>query len=188
MRDISLHIMDIAQNSITAGASAVDMSISSDEDGDTLQVRISDNGKGMREDDLDSVTDPFYTTRTTRRVGLGVPLLKASAERAGGSFSIGSVLGKGTAVCASFRISNIDRIPLGNVAQTVAQLAAATAEVDFRLELASRKGRFLFDTVDIRKKIEGIPINDFAVVKWMEEFIQEGVDTIFGGVLDEISG
>lgn len=185
MKDLSLHLLDIIMNSIAARAVNIDVKIFADKKEDKLEFIVEDNGIGMDRELLSRVMDPFATTRTTRKVGIGIPLLKASAEMSSGELIIDSVKGKGTILRASFKISHIDRPPLGDIADTITSLVAAEPGVEFRLVLISDNGSFEFDTLEIKKKLDGIPINEFEVIAWIREFIEEGVKSIFGGVLDE---
>ena len=125
MKDLSMHIMDIAQNSISASADIIEVEISENAETDLYQIVISDNGKGMTAEYAARVTDPYVTSRTTRKVGLGLPLLKQNAERTGGSMTIKSTVNKGTIVTAKFSLCNFDRPPLGDIAGTMVLLAAA---------------------------------------------------------------
>lgn len=187
MRDLSLHLLDILQNSISAKASKLSIKILTDTDTDELVMEIEDNGLGMEEEFARNITDPFVTTRTSRKVGLGIPLFKASAERSGGRLDIRSVAGKGTVVRASFKISHIDRLPLGDIGETIANVIAANPGMDVELTLENKGGnKFKFDTGEIREQLEGVPLNRYEVVSWIEEFVDEGIKTIFGGVLYEI--
>ena len=122
MTEISLNILDVAENSTRAGASLVSITVSADTKADRLTVVIEDDGCGMTEEQLARVTDPFFTTRTTRKVGLGVPFFKEAAELTGGSFAIQSEPGKGTSVTAVFVLSSIDRMPLGDISATIHNL------------------------------------------------------------------
>lgn len=133
MRDISLHILDIVQNSISAQGTSIAICIDEDIKRDALTLEIMDNGVGMDEQMIEEVTNPFCTTRTTRKVGLGLALLKASAERSDGYIDIDSKLGEGTQVRAVFKISHIDRPPLGSLSETLVTLIACNPELDFFL-------------------------------------------------------
>lgn len=186
MKDLSLHLMDIAQNSITAGATVIKISMICRDD--FLICRLSDNGCGMDEDMLAKVTDPFTTTRTTREVGMGIPLFKLSAEMTGGSFEIKSDKGKGTTAEACFVISSIDRIPLGNVDETLKALIMANPETDYEISFQSGQNFFELKTADIKKYLDGVSISNFEVADWIAEKIREGMKVVFGGVLNEISG
>jgi hypothetical protein len=186
MRDISLHIMDITQNSISGEASEILITLDTVLSNGFLILEISDNGKGMDKTLLDSVIDPFVTTRTTRNVGLGIPMLKASCERTGGIFKIDSKTGEGTTVLASFKIDNIDRIPLGDVTETIIGLIVSHTEIRFVLKAQSEKGKFIFDTSEIKETLCEVPINNLEVLDWIKGYLNEGVIMIFGGVLYEI--
>ena len=131
MRELSLNILDIAQNSLSAGAGLVTLTVDEDSGADSLTLRVEDDGRGMDADTLQRVRDPFYTTRTTRKVGMGIPLFRMAAEMTGGSLDIVSEPGKGTAVTASFSLSHIDRMPLGDMAGTVTALIRLNPGVDF---------------------------------------------------------
>lgn len=186
MKDLSLHLLDIIRNSTAAGARNIKIEISADTVEDQLRIIVEDDGNGMEKELLERVTDPFATTRTTRKIGMGIPLLKASAEMSSGELKIDSVKGKGTYLCATFKISHIDRPPLGDIADTMASIVAAEPEIEFILDINSDNGSFRFDTSEIKKKLDGVRINEIEVIYWIREFIEEGIKSIFGGVLDEI--
>ncbi len=186
MRDLSLHLIDIIQNSVSAKASRVSVRLTAVTSNNRLILEIADNGVGMDEAFVKSVIDPFVTTRTSRKVGLGISLLKASAERAGGSFDISSVRGKGTTLTASFEISNIDRLPLGDISETVLNSIISNPEIDIEVVFSSVRDKFEFDTADVKKQLDGVPINEFEVVNWIRKYIDEGIKNTFGGVLNEV--
>lgn len=178
MKEISLNILDIAQNSIAANAGTVRIEISEDAETDRMTVTIADDGKGMSEEMLATVTDPFTTGRTTRRVGLGIPLLKMAAELTGGSLDIKSKLGEGTTVTAVFGLSHIDRQPLGDIASTIHQLAVMNENTDF-LYVHSIDGRvFEFDTKEVKKILGGVPLNTPEVSIWLLEYLNENEKAI----------
>ena len=131
MKELSLNILDIAENSVSANASLIDILVKESVLNDTMSISITDNGKGMSEEFVKTVTDPFSTTRTTRKVGMGISLLKLVAEQSAGEFSIESQLGKGTVVTATFKRSHIDRPPLGNIGQTISTLVSCILGIDF---------------------------------------------------------
>jgi hypothetical protein len=176
--------MDIAQNSIAAGANLIKILLIC-KDG-ILSFSLSDDGKGMDEEMLKSVTDPFTTSRTTRKVGLGIPLLKQSAEMSGGMLKMQSIKGKGTTVQASFVVDSIDRIPIGSIDETLTSLIMATPEIDYDVTFQSDRAVFELNTVDIKKYLNGVPINNTEVVSWIAKNIREGIKEVFGGVLNEI--
>ena len=186
MRDLSLHLIDILQNSITAGASEVELQVSVDSDKDELSLSIIDNGCGMEPEFLQRVTDPFVTTRTTRTVGLGLPLLQASAQMAGGELRIKSVKNCGTSVFATFQISHIDRIPLGSISETIVATVAAHPNLELKLILINPDRKFSLYTRDIKEQLEDVPINHFEVLSWLGSYVYEYEKAIFGGVLDEV--
>ncbi len=181
MKELSLNILDITQNSISACASKIIISVEKDTDKDLLTVTIEDNGKGMDEEFVKNVTDPFTTTRSTRKVGMGIPLLKMSAEQAGGEFNINSKLGVGTEVIATFRLNHIDRVPLGDIGQTISALVSCNQLVDFLYVHKSDGQEFKFDTMEIKEILGDVPLNEPDVIIWMQEYIRDGIKSINGG-------
>lgn len=179
MKEISLHILDIMQNSVSAGADTVWLSIIEDEKKDILSFEIKDNGKGMSEELLKSVEDPFTTGRTTRKVGLGIPLLKHAAELTGGGISIKSKLGEGTTLKAEFVYKSIDRQPLGNMAETMHQLITSFEDVNFIYSHKVLDKEFLVDTREFRKVLGDVSFKENAVSLWILEFFKEGEEEIY---------
>ncbi|HHW48728.1 MAG TPA: ATP-binding protein [Clostridiaceae bacterium] len=186
MRDLSLHLLDIIQNSIAAKAGKIITIIYANKLDDELGIIVEDNGHGMDKEFLDKVTDPFVTTRKTRKIGIGLPLLKSSSEMAGGKLDIDSARGKGTILKSTFKIGHIDRLPLGDISDTFVSLIAARPDIEFELKLDNGEKSFLFNSFEIKKKLDGVPITEYEVLSWLKEFIDEGVKTIFGGVLNEV--
>jgi hypothetical protein len=135
---------------------------------------------------LATVTDPFSTTRKTRRVGLGIPLLKASCERSGGSFGITSQKGAGTIVTAVYETGHIDRPVLGDLSGVITDMTASWPGVDIRLQLHYGAKQFEFSSREAARMLGDVPLSEFSVVKWLKEYINEGIIEIFGGVLSEI--
>lgn len=178
MRELSLHILDILQNSIAAGASRITVRLDADTSVNRLTIAIADNGKGMSPEFLRRVRDPFTTTRTTRRVGLGVPMLATAAEICGGSLEIESQPGKGTSVKVSFKLNHIDRAPIGNMADTVIVAIAANPDISFRFEQSLDGRWFVLDTDEIRAQVGDLPINDPAIIGWLKGYIGEGIASI----------
>ena len=174
MREISLHILDIVQNSIVAGASLIGVSILENSAEDILTVTITDNGKGMSEELVKSVIDPFTTSRTTRRVGLGIPLFKTAAELTGGSFKIDSVLGEGTVVTAAFVRSSIDRQPLGDIKGTMLGLFTSYESIDFVYTHELDRKVFKTDTRELKKILGGVSLSEPEVYLWLTEYLSEG--------------
>ena len=184
MRDLSLHLLDLAQNSITAGASLVTIRLTLGEDR-MLTMELADNGKGMSPELLSRVTSPFATTRTTRKVGLGIPMMKENAEKAGGTFTLESEEGKGTVLTASMDTGNIDCLPMGDLSGTLLSLMLTNPlHPDFLFEGKSPKGEGTFDTREVRAALgSDIPFNEPSVAAWLKEALDEEVNAIFGGVL-----
>lgn len=186
MKDLSLHVMDIARNSVAAGATVIGISLVME--GKWLVLRIDDNGNGMEKKFLENVTDPFTTTRTTRKVGMGIPLLKQSAEMTGGSFTIKSEKGVGTTVEAVFDTDSIDRIPIGDMDETIKALIQANPELDYEIRFERGGSEYELKTIDIKNYLKGVPIMNASIMEWMGKNIREGLNQVFGGVLNEISG
>jgi hypothetical protein len=178
MKDLSLHILDIVQNSISAKATFIEISIDENHEANTYFVRIKDNGKGMPKEMLEKVTDPYVTSRTTRKVGLGLPLLKMNAERTGGNLKISSEEGKGTEVEAEFINDNIDRLPLGDIAGTIVILASANPTIEFIYTHTVDGEQYIFDTREIKEALEDISINDVHIFKYLKEMINENLQEI----------
>lgn len=184
MRDLSLHLLDLAQNSITAGASLVTVRMTLD-DGGMLTMELEDDGKGMSPELLERVTSPFATTRTTRKVGLGIPMMKENAEKAGGTFTLESTEGKGTKLTATMDTGNIDCLPMGDLSGTLLSLMLTNPLApDFLFEGKSPKGEGSFDTREVRAALgSDIPFNEPSVAAWLKEALDEETNSIFGGVL-----
>lgn len=183
MRDLSLHLLDIITNSISAGAARISVEICMSPEEDELLIRIDDNGKGMNADFLETVTDPFSTTRTTRKVGLGIPLFKEACELTGGSFQISSEPGVGTSVTARFVLSSIDRLPLGDIGETISGLIGSYPDRDFVILFSNRQGdKSMFDTYDIRERLQGVPLSDPDVYLFIRDYLREQQEQILGGI------
>jgi anti-sigma regulatory factor (Ser/Thr protein kinase) len=175
MEDLSLHILDVAENGVTAGADLVRITVTEDLKADRLDITIEDNGRGMDAEFLRRVLDPFVTTRTTRKVGLGLSLFQQSAQEAGGDLRIESTPGKGTKVTAFMSHSHIDRKPMGNLAETVVTLVEGNPGVDFVYRHRKNGGEYLLDTREIRTELEDIPINNPAVVGFIRDSLIAGL-------------
>ena len=172
MKEIALYVLDIAQNSITAQARHLDITLA--EEGNTITLTIGDDGKGMSPELLARVSDPFTTTRTTRKMGLGLPLLRLAAEQTGGSLTIESALGKGTTVTAVFVASHIDCPPLGDMAGTVTLLVQGAPELE--LIYTHRRGDRLsrLDTRELRAVLgPEVSLAEPEVVLWLRDYLQE---------------
>ncbi len=183
MKEISLHVLDIVQNSIVAGATLITISVNEDHKADTLKVSVEDNGSGMDEKMLESVISPFTTSRTTRKVGLGIPMFKAGAEATGGGFEIRSKKGEGTYIAAIYRISHIDRPPLGNMTETVLSTVICNEQIDFVYIYIVNDKTFTFDTREVKGILgEGISLQVPDVFAWLKEHLEESTNEINGGV------
>lgn len=182
MEEISLHILDLAQNSVSAKATCVEVGLWVEPNKDKCKIMIKDNGIGMSESTLKQVEDPFYTTRTTRKVGMGIPLFKALAEACDGELSIESTIGEGTTVTITMTLSHIDRPPMGGLADSMTTLIMCNTETEFILECEVENRSFRMDTVEIKRILDGVPINNPNVVVWLKEYIEEGLKDTYGGV------
>lgn len=176
MEDLSLHILDVVENATAAGATRVEISIREDRRADRLELAIRDNGRGMDADTVARVRDPFVTSRTTRRVGMGLPLLEESARDAGGELRIRSTPGQGTEVVATFQASHIDRRPLGNLAETMVALILGHPAVDFAFEHRVDEGVTSFDTREIREQLGEVPITDASVLALIRDLLSRPPD------------
>ena len=174
MREIALHILDIAQNSVVAKAETVRIDVLEDTKADTLTVSIVDDGCGMSAEFLSQVTDPFTTKRTSRKVGLGIPLIKLAAENTGGSFEIQSELGKGTSLKAVFGLTHIDRQPLGNMAETILGLVTGNEDVNFVYTHRIDEKEFVLDTKQLKEVLGDVPFSNLEVYSWLSEYLSEG--------------
>ena len=181
MKELSLNILDIAQNSVKAKASQIDISLSESIADDIVQIAIEDNGCGMDETLLERVIDPFVTTRTTRRVGLGIPLLRQHALDTDGNFEINSQVGKGTHILARFRLSHLDREPIGDIASTIVSLISASPDIRYIYTHSTDSGKFELDTNDVKAQLDGIPLNEPEILIWLTEYINENLQSINGG-------
>ncbi len=186
MRELALHILDIAENSVSAQAKNITISVTEDLGTDRLLISIQDDGKGMDAQTVASVIDPFVTSRTTRKVGLGIPLLKEAAELCNGTLGIKSTPGVGTLINVDFQRNHIDRMPLGNLADTYLNLLIAHPEVHWhflyqviRVEAGATSGSncdvFDFDDQPVKETLEDLPLCDPAVLAYLRGIFEEGI-------------
>ncbi len=178
MKELSLHILDIAKNSTKAEASLVTIEIDENEVKNLLTIIIEDNGCGMSEEFLKTVKNPFSTTRTTRKVGLGIPLLQLAAMQCGGGLDIKSKLGSGTVVTVTFILNHIDRAPIGDMAGTIVTLVSGSPDIDFVYRHKKNGGEFLMDTRNIREILDGVPLDTPDVMAWLYAYINEGLNEL----------
>ena len=179
MKELSLNILDVTKNSVSAGAQNILVSLVKDADG-WLTLTIKDDGCGMSKETVENVTNPFYTTRTTRKVGLGVPLLKMAAEQTGGSLKIDSKQGNddhGTVVEAIFDTKSIDFMPVGDIVSTMCILIAGSPEIDFKFIDSTPDGEVTLDTTEIKAVLgEDISLAEPEIQMWLSEYLKEQYD------------
>jgi hypothetical protein len=183
MREIALHLLDIAENSVAAESRNISVHVQEDLFHDRLMASVVDDGCGMDAETAKKVQDPFYTTRTTRTVGLGIPLLKLAAEQADGSFSLQSEPGNGAWVEAEFRHSHIDRMPLGDLSATFLTLLIAHPQIDwiflYRVTEKNKQSReFLFDSAELKKELGDISLTEPEVLTFLRGMFEEGIQEV----------
>ncbi|MEG0903140.1 MAG: ATP-binding protein [Lachnospiraceae bacterium] len=183
MPEISLNILDVAENSVRAKASLIEIKVSIQIEEDTLEVVIKDDGCGMSKEQVAKVLDPFFTTRTTRKVGLGIPFFKLAAESTGGSFSIRSEEGKGTVVTALFVLSHIDRMPLGDISATIHTLVVFHETMNFCYMYTYNEKSFTFDTREIRQIIGEVSFQTMEISRFLKEYLESNKLEVDGGVM-----
>ena len=182
MRELADNILDIAQNSISAGANLVEIDITVSHERDIITFVFKDDGCGMSEEMVKTVAEPFTTTRKTRKVGLGLPLLKQTALMTGGSFDIASQIGKGTTVDVSFGLTNIDRPPMGDVAGAFFTLVFMNPQIDFLFVYDYDGMNFTFDTRVIKETVAPIPLNHPEISAWIKDCLSQEITQLHGGL------
>ena len=183
MRDLSLHILDLMQNSIRAQAKVVSLSVLLSDQG-MLTLIIEDDGTGMEKELLSRVLSPFATTRTTRKVGLGIPMMAENCRLAGGDLRIESEVGKGTVLTATLDTASIDCLPLGDLPGTLTTLITMNPDnPEFVLRCASPKGEMQFDTREVRQALQGVSLSEPEIAAWILDSLREEIEPIFGGVI-----
>jgi len=182
MQDLSLHILDITENSIAAGATRIEIMVDEDSRENLLTVTIQDNGSGLEEEDLKKVMDPFYTTKESKRVGLGVSMLAHAAKEAEGTFDIQSKKGEGTKISATFVHNHIDRKPLGNIVDTIVSLiATAGSRFELVYKHCKNKKSFVLDTKEVKQDLNGIPLSNPEVLDRLRKEISKALEEIKAG-------
>lgn len=183
MKELSLNILDIVENSVKAGASLTEITVS--ETDELLTLTVKDNGCGMSEETEKSVINPFYTTRTTRKVGLGIPLLKLAAEQTGGGIEIASKTKDedrtehGTVITARFFKNHLDFTPLGDVVSTLQTLVQGHPDVDFIFVHTAPYCDVRMDTREMREILgEDVPLNSFEIISWLGDFLREQYESV----------
>jgi hypothetical protein len=182
VRELSLHILDIAENCVTAKADLVRISIHDNTHTDKFSFSVSDNGKGMDEEMLQKVTDPFVTTRTTRKVGLGIPLLKAAAESCNGGLTINSMVNKGTKISCWFQRSHIDRMPLGDIVNTVTMLIIGYPDVHWIFRYEFNDAMFEFDDEFFKSELGDISLSEPTLITFLRDHLKEGIEGVQGDI------
>ncbi len=180
MLELALHVLDLAENSVRAEASLVEITVAEDLIADTLSISIQDNGCGMNSEMLQKVQDPFFSTKKVRRIGLGLPLFKQAAELTGGSFSLSSKEGEGTRLLAVFGHSHIDRQPLGDMPGSIMALFMEAPEVDFIYRHRLNEREYIFDSRELRMELDGVPFSHPDVLKFIKQSIAEGLQELIG--------
>jgi hypothetical protein len=183
MREIALHLLDIAENSVAAESKNISIHVHEDLFSDHLTVSVIDDGRGMDAETAQQVQDPFYTTRTTRKVGLGIPLLKSAAEMADGSFSLQSEPGNGTWVEAEFSHSHIDRMPLGDLSATFLTLLISDPQIDwtflYRVTGEDKQSRdFIFESAALKSELGDISLTEPEVLTFLRGVFEEGIEAV----------
>lgn len=179
MKELSLHILDIVQNSTRAQATEVVIEITEDFSQNLMKIVIKDNGSGIKKELLSTVTNPFSTSRTTRRVGLGLSLLKAAAEQCRGGMTIESEEGRGTTVTVIFEHSHIDRAPLGDIVSTLIGIMIGNPDIDVCYRHCVNARTFEIHTREIKKELGDVPISDAAVMNFLTDYIQSHLDMLY---------
>jgi len=183
--ELAMHILDIAENSVRAGAQLVTIRILEDLEKDLYVMEIADDGRGMNAEERQRALDPFYTTKKVRKVGLGLPMLQNAARNTGGEFRLDSKVGGGTTVTAKFGRSHIDRQPLGNIAASLISLILGNPGVDFVYDHRFNGQRFTLDTRELKKELDEVPLGHPEVTRFLRRSINDGLKEI--GVQDLIS-
>ncbi|MGJ7044102.1 ATP-binding protein [Thermoanaerobacterium thermosulfurigenes] len=178
MKELSLYILDIAQNSIKAGAKNISIKLEIDHKKDFMRLSIEDDGCGMDEELLEKAFDPFTTTRKERKVGLGLPFFRELAVQCGGDVKIRSQKGVGTCVEGTFKLSSIDLIPIGDMPSTIVSLIVSDSDADILFEIISDGRKFSFNTFDIKKLLNGVKITEPSVLQWLIEYLEENINCV----------
>ena len=173
MRELSLNVLDIAQNSVSANASLIEIELIESSETKDLLIGIYDNGKGMTPEQVESVRDPFFTTRTTRKVGMGIPLFRFAAEMTGGKFEIESEVGVGTRVRAHFKTDHLDFTPIGDMTSTMISLITMNLHIDFLYRRRLDGREFTVDTRQLREILGDVPLNEPSIALWITDYINE---------------
>lgn len=175
LQDIAMYILDIANNSIRAKAQNIQINVKDSKKENMVLISIQDDGCGMDQEQLHQVTNPFYTSRTTRKIGLGVSLFKELAERCNGSFLIQSEKGNGTFIQAELERTHWDVPPMGNLSEMLVTLIQADQTIEYQFHYLTDQKEFLLDTVEIKKVLEGVSLIEPSILLWLKDYIGEGL-------------
>lgn len=178
MKELSLHILDIAENSVGANATNIVICVVEDLIADRLKIEIEDNGKGIAPEMIDKVLDPFTTSRTTRKVGLGIPLLKAAAEMCAGGLTLESTVGVGTKITVEFQHSHIDRMPIGDLPGTILQLVVGYQKINWKFVYRVNDKEFIFDDAILKRELADINLSEPVVIAFIRQEIENGIQEI----------
>jgi len=178
LEDLSLHILDIVENAISAKAKKVDILVMEEPGKDQLTIEIKDDGMGMDEEIAQKAVDPFFTTRSSRRVGLGLSLMAQATQEAGGSFRIESEPGRGTKVTATFQYHHIDRKPLGNMIETMMTLLLGNPDLEITYTHKKNEKSYRLDSLVLKHQFKDRPLIDPEVIQWVKMHLREGLEQI----------
>ena len=178
VEDICFHLIDLVQNSVAAGAKNIHLNIKESKNQDTLTLEVADDGRGMDKQTLERVQDPFFTTKSFKKVGLGIPLLKATAQICRGDFTIHSAVGRGSEVKASMQSSHLDCPPLGNLEETLLSLLVSLDQVNLQFFYRSDRGEFSVSSSAIRQQVGELHFSHPDVYHFLKEYIHEGLGQI----------
>ena len=181
MHELSLHVLDIVENSTSAGADTVTVRVGEDSIRDEMRIRIEDNGRGMDAAMVSNIKDPFVTTRTTRKVGLGLPLMDMTTRMCDGTLRIESTLGVGTTVDATWRLGHLDRPPLGNMAATLKTILIMNPHIHFRYCHTVDERSFTLDSGEIHMALGDLPLTQPEVLDWLDGYLKENLSILYGG-------
>jgi anti-sigma regulatory factor (Ser/Thr protein kinase) len=178
VEDICFHLVDLVQNSVAAGATTILLRIVESETQDTLTLAVTDNGRGMDGPTLEKVQDPFFTTKSFKKVGLGIPLLKATAQSCHGAFDIRSDAGRGTEVTARMERSHLDCPPLGDLRETLLSLLVSLDGVDLQFSYRSDRGEFDISSGAIRRQVGELHFSHPEIYRFLKGYIHEGLERV----------
>ena len=178
MKELAMHVYDLMENSTAADAKNVRLTIKDSLKEDLFHFTIEDDGRGMSPEFLARVTDPYTTSRTTRKVGLGLPLIKMNSEHCDGGMQIESCLGKGTVLRFWFRHSHLDRPPMGDLPGTLVMLLSAHEDIHFVITYVTDTGEYTLDTDELKEALDGVSLNDYTIITYLKEMVAENLAEI----------